>query len=105
MAEKGHPGITMHKLSFGGGFMGLLFAAGSALIFVLGFPTLWYFVALAIGLGVGVAATLRIFAWRRSNGSNSLSILSVSEPATSRKTSERIQWQKSFRTRSAITPA
>lgn len=105
MAEKGHPGITMHKLSFGGGFMGLLFAAGSALIFVLGFPTLWYFVALAIGLGVGVAATLRIFAGRRLNGSNSLSILSVSEPATSRKTSEPIKWQKSFRTRPAITPA
>lgn len=105
MAEKGHPGITMHKLSFGGGFMGLLFAAGSALIFVLGFPTLGYFVALAIGLGVGVAATLRIFAWRGSNGSNSLSLLSVSEPATSRETSERIKWQKSFRTRPAITPA
>jgi hypothetical protein len=24
MAEKRHPGITMHKLSFGGGFVGLL---------------------------------------------------------------------------------
>ena len=47
MAEKWHSGITMHKLSFGSGFIGLLFAAGSALIFVLGFPTLWYFVALA----------------------------------------------------------
>ena len=105
MSEKRHPGITMHKLSFGGGFMGLLFAVGSALIFVLGFPTLWYFVALAIGLGVGVAAMLRIFARRRSNGSNSLSILSPSEPATSQKTSERIKWQKSLRTRPAITPA
>jgi len=50
MAEKRHPGITMHKLSFGGGLMGLVFAVGSALIFVLGFPTLWYFVALAAGL-------------------------------------------------------
>jgi len=32
MSEDSHPGITMHKLSFGGGFVGLLFAAGSALI-------------------------------------------------------------------------
>ena len=48
MAADRHPGITMHKLSFGGGFVGLLFAAGSALIFVLGFPTLWYFVAFAV---------------------------------------------------------
>ena len=35
MAEKWHSGITMHKLSFGSGFIGLLFAGGSALIFVL----------------------------------------------------------------------
>ena len=60
MAEKWHSGITMHKLSFGGGLMGLLFAAGSVVIFVLGFPTLWYFVALAFGLGVGVAAVLHL---------------------------------------------
>lgn len=60
MAEKWHSGITMHKLSFGGGLMGLLFAAGSVLIFVLGFPTLWYFVALAFALGVGVAALLHL---------------------------------------------
>jgi hypothetical protein len=47
MAEKWHSGITMHKLSVGGGFIGFLFAAGSALIFVQGLPTLWNFVALA----------------------------------------------------------
>ncbi|MGA7755515.1 MAG: hypothetical protein WCB05_21980 [Candidatus Sulfotelmatobacter sp.] len=39
MAANRHPGITMHKISFGGGFVGFLFAAGSSLIFVLGFPT------------------------------------------------------------------
>lgn len=105
MSEKRHPGITMHKLSFGGGFMGLLFAVGSALIFVLGFPTLWYFVALALGLGVGVAAMLRIFNRRHSNGSNSLSILSASEPGPIRKTSEPMKWHKSFRTRADMTPA
>ena len=79
MAEKRHPGITMHKLSFGGGFVGLLFAVGSALIFVLGFPTLWYFVALAFALGVGIAVFLRVTMSRRSKHNQPLSILTVTE--------------------------
>src|SRR5437660_8404318 len=81
MAEKRHPGITMHKISFSGGFMGLLFAAGSALIFVLGFPTLWYFVALAFGLGVGIAIFLRMVNRRLSDRNKPLSILAASEKA------------------------
>lgn len=72
-----HPGITMHKLPVGSGFIGLLFAAGSALIFVLGFPTLWYFVALAFALGVGVALLLRIVYQRTSDRQRPLSILAV----------------------------
>ena len=84
MAEKRHPGITMHKISFGGGFMGLLFAAGSALIFVLGFPALWYFVALAFGLGIGIAAFLRLLNDRRTDRSKPLSIFATLEnPAQS----------------------
>jgi len=83
MAEKRHPGITMHKLSFGGGFMGLLFAVGSALIFVLGFPTLWYFVALAFALGVGIAVFLRLIGSRRSERNKPLSILSSAEKTAS----------------------
>jgi len=79
MAEKPHPGITMHELSFGGGFVGLLFAVGSALIFVLGFPTLWYFVALAFALGVGIALILRIVGGRLSDRNKPLSILVASE--------------------------
>jgi hypothetical protein len=79
MAEKRHPGITMHKISFDGGFMGLLFAAGSALIFVLGFPTLWYFIALAFGLGIGIALFLRIFNNRRMDRGKPLSILTQAE--------------------------
>ena len=35
MTNTRHPGITMHKITFGGGFIGLLFAVGSTLIFVL----------------------------------------------------------------------
>ncbi|HME34217.1 MAG TPA: hypothetical protein VKF84_03185 [Candidatus Sulfotelmatobacter sp.] len=83
MAEKRHPGITMHKLSFGGGFVGFLFAAGSALIFVLGFPTLWYFVALAFALGVGIAVFLRVISSRRSEHNKPLSILSAAEKTES----------------------
>jgi len=55
MAGDRHPGITMHKLPVGGGFIGAVFAIGCSLIFVIGFPTLWYFVALAFGLGIAVA--------------------------------------------------
>ena len=75
MAEKWHSGITMHKLSVGGGFIGLLFAAGSALIFVLGFPTLWYFVALAAVLGIAVALFLKSTSTWRSNRNKPLSIM------------------------------
>jgi hypothetical protein len=79
MADKQHPGITMHKISFDGGFVGLLFAAGSALIFVLGFPTLWYFVALAFALGVGIAVFLKVVNSWRTRRNQPLSILTVAE--------------------------
>ncbi len=77
MAADRHPGITMHKLSFGGGFIGLVFAAGSALIFILGFPALWYFVALAIALGLGIAVVLRLTSGKMSDHNKPLSILTV----------------------------
>src|SRR5262250_1948330 len=99
MAEKQHPGITMHKLSFGGGFMGLVFAVGSALIFVLGFPALWYFVALAGGLGVAIAAILRTFHRDGWNRTKPLSILSVSEPAAMGKSPKSVNWHQCFRSR------
>jgi hypothetical protein len=83
MSEKRHPGITMHKLSFGGGFVGFLFAAGSALIFVLGFPTLWYFVAFAFVLGLGIAIVLRIARNSRSERNKPLSILAAAEKTES----------------------
>lgn len=97
MSTKPHPGITMHKISFGGGLMGLLFALGSALTFVIGFPTLWYFVALAFGLGVGIAILLRISDRRTSQRNRPLSILTVSDPTQAVKSRDRIKWRRSFK--------
>ncbi len=88
MADR-HPGITMHKLSFGGGFIGLLFAAGSALIFILGFPTLWYFVAFAFGLGVAIAVLLNFISDRRDERNKPLSIVAVSTPDSQSHTQQR----------------
>ena len=94
MAEKRHPGITMHKLSFGGGFIGLLFAAGSALIFILGFPTLWYFVAVAFVLGVGVALFLRAASSRISQRNKPMSLFAAPEEqkALPARRKERLRW-------------
>lgn len=94
MAEKRHPGITMHKISFGGGFVGLLFAAGSALIFLLGFPTLWYFVALAFALGIGVAVLLQLVNRRSENRNKPLSILGSAENTKSRVPPRGQKWHR-----------
>jgi cell division protein FtsW (lipid II flippase) len=74
MSEKRHPGITMHKLTFGSGFVGLLFTVGCSLIFVLGFPTLWYFVAFSAVLGIAVAIILRASSRRHSERMKPFSI-------------------------------
>lgn len=102
MAEKRHSGINMHKLSFGGGFVGLLFAAGSSLIFVLGFPTLWYFVALAVVLGVGVAVVLRLTGGLRGDRNKPLSIFNSVEVERP-KTAPRQKWHRMFQVRPVTT--
>jgi len=79
MSEGRHPGINMHKFTVGGGFIGILFAVGSAVIFIVGFPTLWYFVALSFGLGVAIAAILKFAHQRQSDRSKPLSILAATE--------------------------
>ena len=89
MATNRHPGITMHKITFGGGFVGLLFAVGSALIFVLGFPTLWYFVAFAFALGIGIAILLNLAARWRSDRNKPLSIVTAAQTAEPRPSSHR----------------
>jgi hypothetical protein len=53
-----HPGITMHSLPVGAGFPGLLFAVGSAAIFLIALPQLWSFLLLAGAMGVTVATIL-----------------------------------------------
>ena len=77
MSENRHPGINMHKLPVGGGFIGLLFAVGCATIFILGFPTLWYFVAFSAGLGIALALLMRFVHQPMSDRNKPLSILNV----------------------------
>lgn len=105
MAEKRHPGITMHKFSFGGGFVGLLFAAGSALIFLLGFPTLWYFVALAFALGIGVAALLRLVHHRTEDRNRPLSIMATSGEIKRQRAPQRQKWHRLYLVLQRVSPA
>jgi hypothetical protein len=57
--KRPHRGITMHRLSVGGDFPGLLFAVGSVLIFLIAIPALWYVVAGAVVAGLVIAAVLQ----------------------------------------------
>ena len=70
----------MHKLPVGGGFIGILFAIGSAVIFIVGFPTLWYFVALSFGLGIAIALILKFVHERHSGRNKPLSVLAANVP-------------------------
>jgi membrane protein implicated in regulation of membrane protease activity len=79
MSEKQHPGINMHNLPVGGGFAGLVFAAGSALIFLVGFPSLWYFLAFSVVLGIAIALGFRFISRRGEARRRPLSILAVRE--------------------------
>ena len=55
-----HRGIDMHRLPVGGDFPGLVFAVGSALIFLIALPALWYLVVGALAVGLVIAAVLQI---------------------------------------------
>jgi hypothetical protein len=84
MAENAnHPGISMHKLPVGAGFGGLVFTIGSVVIFLLGLPSLWYFVAFSAALGIGIAAILHLTNSNRSEKLRPLSILSTPVKAES----------------------
>ena len=59
-SEHPHRGITMHQLPVAGNFPGFLFAVGSALIFLLAIPALWYVVVAALATGLVIAALLQL---------------------------------------------
>lgn len=96
MSEKRHPGITMHKLSFGGGLEGLTFVIGTILIFVFGLPALWYFVAFALALGIGIAVFLRSSSERLQQRNKPMSLFAAPEQKThsapGRK--HRVRWHR-----------
>lgn len=64
-----HRGITMHRLPVGGDFPGILFAVGSALIFLLAIPALWVVVVGALVVGLVIAAVLQLVRSRRTESS------------------------------------
>ena len=59
-AKAPHRGITMHRLPVEGNLPGLIFAVGSALIFLLAIPALWFLVVGALATGLVIAAILQI---------------------------------------------
>jgi membrane protein implicated in regulation of membrane protease activity len=79
MAESRHPGISMHKLPVGPGFIGLVFTVGCALIFLLGLPQLWYFVAFSAAFGLILAILFRVFRQDREQRMKLLSILDAAQ--------------------------
>jgi hypothetical protein len=62
-----HRGITMHRMPVGGNFPGLVFAIGSALIFLFAIPALWFVVVAALAAGCVIAALLQIVHRRPSD--------------------------------------
>jgi hypothetical protein len=98
VSENRHSGINMHKLSVGAGFPGLLFTLGCGLIFVLGLPALWYFVAFSTALGLAVAAILHLSSSHRSERMKPLSILSTREKAETKTLPEQSEPRSLFRT-------
>jgi hypothetical protein len=55
-----HRGIDMHRLRVSGDFPGLVFAVGTALIFLIALPALWYLVVGALAVGLVIAAVLQM---------------------------------------------
>jgi hypothetical protein len=49
----------MAKIPVRGSVAGVIFTVGSMLIFLLGIPALWCFLAFSLAVGVGVAVVLR----------------------------------------------
>ena len=59
-SEHPHRGISMHQLPVAGNLPGLVFAVGSALIFLFAIPALWFVLVAAIVIGLVIAAVLQV---------------------------------------------
>ena len=62
-----HRGVTMHELPVGSNLPGLVFAIGTALIFLFAIPALWYVIAAAAIIGILISAFLRFFYRHHAN--------------------------------------
>ena len=83
-------GILYSSLSWFGIRSGLTWARDALLASgVVGFPTLWYFVAFSAGLGVVIALMIRALQQRISDRNKPLSIVAVDEKQMSRTTAFR----------------
>jgi hypothetical protein len=65
-----HRGITMHQLPVGSNFPAVVFTVGSALIFLIAIPALWYVTGGALVLGLLIAAGLRFVDARKSSAAS-----------------------------------
>jgi hypothetical protein len=73
-SENPHRGITMHQLPVAGNIPGLVFAVGSALIFLFAIPALWYVMVAAIVVGLVIAAVLPVLHQERPDETARLSL-------------------------------
>ena len=64
----------MHQMPVTGNFPGLLFAVGSALIFLFAIPALWYVVAAAGVVGIVIALVLQVFHRARPDETSQLTM-------------------------------
>jgi len=72
--EYPHRGITMHRLPVGDNLPGLIFAVGSALIFLFAIPALWYVMVAAVAIGLVIAAVLQVLHQRHPDETARLSL-------------------------------
>jgi len=73
-SEYPHRGITMHRLPVGDNLPGLVFAVGSALIFLFAIPALWYVLVAAVVIGLVIAALLQVVHQRNPGETSRLTL-------------------------------
>ena len=54
-----HPGITMHKIQFDGGFAGTIFTVGLLTLILMKLPQFWTFLAATAVMGVLLSYVVR----------------------------------------------